>query len=124
MKQIRQEQQLKQKKEKFDDSIEEWKEEQMRKAFFGFLTAMFGTIVGMATMYPEIVGAGFAARAGAAGAEIAEIMASIEELITALADLEEMLDAISGIGDIDVHIPDLGSDIASTGVGLLKMRTI
>jgi len=102
-------------KEKFDASIEKWKEEQLRKAFFGFLTAIFGVIVGIATMQPEIAGAGIAAgvaEAGAAGAEIADVMASIEELIQALADLDKMLDAISGVGDIDVSIPDLGSDLA------------
>ena len=102
-------------KEQFDSDIEKWKEEQILKAVFGFFTAMLGVIVGIATMQPEIAGAGIAAgvaEAGSAGAEIAEVMESLVELLKALADLEDMLDKISGVGDIDVNVPDLGADIS------------
>merc|ERR1719320_1944325 len=102
-------------KDQFDSDIEKWKEEQILKAVFGFFTAMLGVIGGIATMQPEIAGAGIAAgvaEAGSDGAEIAEVMESLVELLKALADLEDMLDKISGVGDIDVNVPDLGADIS------------
>jgi len=101
-------------KEEFDNDIQKWKEEQMRKAFFGFLKAFAAIIVGIATMQPEIAGAGIAAgaaEAATAGAEIAEIMGAIEELISALADLEDALDEMSAVGDIDFHIPDFENNL-------------
>ena len=89
--------------------------EQILKAFFGFPMSLAGIAIGMMTMQPEIAAGAVAkgaAEAGAAGAEIAEVMGAIVELIEALDKLEDMLDAISGVGDIDLNIPDLSGDLA------------
>ena len=53
-------------KEKLDAAIEEWKQEQMRKAFFGFFKALFGLALGIITMQPEIAGAAVAGAAAEA----------------------------------------------------------
>ena len=98
-------------KDNLENDIEEWKEEQMRKAFFGFLGAIFGVVMGIATMQPEIAGAAVAGAAMEAG-EIAAIFEGIVELLDALKELEDVLDTLSGVGDIDVNIPDINGDLA------------
>ena len=98
-------------KDNLENDIEEWKEEQMRKAFFGFLGAIFGVVIGIATMQPEIAGAAVAGAAMEAG-EIAAIFEGIVELLDALKELEDVLDTLSGVGDIDVDIPDINGDLA------------
>ena len=45
-------------------------------------------------------------------AEIAAIFEGIVELLDALKDLDDVLDSLSGVGDIDVDIPDINGDFA------------
>ena len=44
--------------------------------------------------------------------EIAAIFEGIVELLDALKELEDVLDTLSGVGDIDVDIPDINGDLA------------
>ena len=44
--------------------------------------------------------------------EIAAIFEGIVELLDALKDLDDVLDSLSGVGDIDVDIPDINGDFA------------
>ena len=67
--------------------------------------------MGIATMQPEIAGAAVAGAAMEAG-EIAAIFEGIVELLDALKELEDVLDTLSGVGDIDVDIPDINGDLA------------
>ena len=62
-------------------------------------------------MQPEIAGAAVAGAAMEAG-EIAAIFEGIVELLDALKDLDDVLDSLSGVGDIDVDIPDINGDFA------------
>ena len=87
-----------------EEDLEEWKRKQMLKALFGFMTAIIGVVVGIATMQPEIAGA-------AIGAEMEEVFEGIEILIEALEGIEDVLNTISDIGDIDINMPDIDGDL-------------
>ena len=62
-------------------------------------------------MQPEIAGAAVAGAAMEAE-QIAEIFAGMVELIEALKELEDVLDTLSGVGDVDIDIPDINGDFA------------
>lgn len=96
---------VKKEKDNFDTAIEKWKEEQILKAVFGFLTALVSVAVGVATMNPGVAAAGVAkgVAEAAESEEIADVMEAIVDLIKALQEMGEMLDTISEIeisGDI------------------------
>jgi len=102
-------------KDEFNEAVEEWKEEQIRKAFFGFFKALLGVVVGIATFQPEIAGAAIAAgaiEAEKAGEEILDAMEALIDLIEALSELEEMLEEMIDIGNISGSLPDIDIDLS------------
>jgi len=102
-------------KEEFNEAVEEWKEEQIRKAFFGFFKALLGVVVGIATFQPEIAGAAIAEgaiEAEKAGEEILDAMEALVDLIQALSELEEMLEEMIDIGNISGSLPDIDIDLS------------
>ena len=94
-----------------EKAIDEWKEEQMKKAFFSFLTAIAGCALGIAT--GNAMAAEMAIGAAAAEYEaITKIFEGIVGIIEALDELQDVLDSLSGVGDIDANIPDINGDLA------------
>ena len=96
--------------EAFNSAIDAWKTAQMLKALFGFLVALGGLV----TMQPEIAGPAIAegaAMAAEEGAAIEETMTALVEVLKALKAMEDMLNEISGVGDIDINIPDFNFEL-------------
>jgi len=88
--------------ENLEDNMQDWKDEQRRKAAVGFFTAFLSVIGGLATFNPGKAITGIAkgiAYAEAAGEKIEQAMEGMVFIIEALAEVEQMIDQIDDMPD-------------------------